>query len=210
MESQPSADGIWQREEHAAQSAQANPSALPQLRMAAHQHDDDSAPYLSSNQQNLLLAALNAQAKDRQATLAQAGFPGLRTSTSDRNPSAVKTEETGNMSGNALFMSPQNAELDSLDYTPELDYLDGDDSFDFDNADLGGEMIGALPGEEHLNGHEKRKSPDDKDASEEADPKRHETQDGTEKGAKKPGRKPLTSEPTTVRLRHASTFEVPY
>ncbi|KAF2172906.1 hypothetical protein M409DRAFT_49418 [Zasmidium cellare ATCC 36951] len=109
---------------------------------------------------------------------------------------------------NALFMSPQNAELDNLnvDYTPDLDYLDGD-SFDFENADLGGEMIGALPGSggdsrEDLtmngDGHEKRKSPDENGDSETGDAKRQETQEG-EKGAKKPGRKPLTSEPTTKR-----------
>jgi len=95
-----------------------------------------------------------------------------------------------------MFISPQNPELDNFngDYTPDLDYLDGD-SFDFDNADLGGEMIGALPG----SAHEKRKSPTEKDSSEESDPKRQETQEG-EKGAKKPGRKPLTSEPTTVSV----------
>lgn len=90
-------------------------------------------------------------------------------------------------------MSPQDATLDNLDdYTPDLDYLDGD-GFDFENADLGGEMIGALPGD----GHDKRKSPDDSAGDPEGDAKRQETQEG-EKTAKKPGRKPLTSEPTTV------------
>lgn len=92
----------------------------------------------------------------------------------------------------ALFMSPQ-ADGFGLDYTPGLDYLDNDDSFDFEDADLGGEMIGALPGE----GHEKRKSPDEGADSPEPDSKRQETNDG-EKAAKKPGRKPLTNEPTTV------------
>ncbi|KAK4549333.1 hypothetical protein LTR36_006330 [Oleoguttula mirabilis] len=96
---------------------------------------------------------------------------------------------------NGLFMSPQNAELDSFngDYTPDLDYLDGE-GYDFENADLGGEMIGALPGD----GHEKRKNPDEQDEDDEGDPKRQETHGG-EKGAKKPGRKPLMSEPTTKR-----------
>lgn len=76
-------------------------------------------------------------------------------------------------------MSPQNAELDNLnvDYTPDLDYLDGD-SFDFENADLGGEMIGALPGngadgQSNGDGHEKRKSPDENGDSETGDAKRY-------------------------------------
>lgn len=85
------------------------------------------------------------------------------------------------------------------DFTPELDYLDGDTSFDFDNADLGGEMIGALPGSGgEPEQHDKRKSPDENESPEEGDAKRQETQEG-EKGAKKPGRKPLTNEPTTKR-----------
>ena len=69
-------------------------------------------------------------------------------------------------------------------------------------------MIGSLPGSGgNANGdlsNEKRKSPDENDASEEGDAKRQETQDG-EKGAKKPGRKPLTSEPTTVCLLYQMT-----
>lgn len=105
------------------------------------------------------------------------------------------------ISANSLFMSPANAEIDNFDadYTPDLEYLDGDASFDFENADLGGEMIGALPGSsfEAIDAHEKRKQPDEDDGEDESDPKRQETLEG-ERGAKKPGRKPLTSEPTTV------------
>ena len=103
--------------------------------------------------------------------------------------------------GNGVFISPTEAEFDNFgDYTPELDYLD--DGFDFENADLGGEMIGALPvagdSTEDLTGtHEKRKNPDGTASG--GDAKRQETENG-EKGAKKPGRKPLTSEPTTVCL----------
>lgn len=141
-------------------------------------NEDKITPYLDPNQQDLLLAALNAQAQDKSG----------------------QAKQNANMSGNALFMSPQDAQLDNLDYTPDLDYLDGDNSFDFDNADLGGEMIGALPARTSLDeGHEKRKSRDEGDAADEGDAKRQETQDG-ERTGKKPGRKPLTNEPTTVRL----------
>lgn len=111
-------------------------------------------PYLSPNQQDLLLAAFESQTAK----------PSARRSNSDTM--SVSNE-------NALFMSPQNAELDNLnvDYTPDLDYLDGD-SFDFENADLGGEMIGALPGT-GADGHEKRKSPDENGDSETGDAKRY-------------------------------------
>ncbi|KAK5110020.1 hypothetical protein LTR62_006387 [Meristemomyces frigidus] len=168
-------------------------SRLPeeQQRMAAS-HLLQDAPHLSDNQQNLLLAALNAQARDRQSrqsASARAADSGVNQHTTYAQPTQP------DMSASTLFMSPADAELDNFneDYTPDLDYLDGDESFDFDNADLGGEMIGALPGSGEL--HDKRKNPDEQDGSDEADPKRQEG----EKGAKKPGRKPLTNEPTTKR-----------
>lgn len=149
------------------------------------------ARYLSQNQKHLLLAALNSQAAsgidtattldDTLQTRAASGPPG----------------KMNGISGDGLFMSPQQAQLDNFngDFTPDLDYLDGD-SFDFDNADIGGEMIGALPGAT-IEQHEKRKISDGDIDDEEGDAKRQETQEG-EKSAKKPGRKPLTSEPTTV------------
>ena len=139
--------------------------------------------YLDPTQQDLLLAALNTQAN------------GIQNTQSQEPQSAIMNGADG-----TGFISPSEAELDNFgDYTPDLDYLD--DGFDFENADLGGEMIGALPGggdsSEDLNGaHEKRKNPDGTDADG-GNAKRQETGDG-EKGAKKPGRKPLTSEPTTV------------
>lgn len=110
------------------------------------------------------------------------------------------------LAGNGLYMSPQQ-DVDSfgVDDTPYLDYLDGDNSFDFDSTDLTGDMIGALPGGDGDGSgdgqHEKRKSPDDdNEDDEEGDHKRQE-KDGDQRGAKKPGRKPLTSEPTTVSFR---------
>ncbi|WPH02635.1 Hypothetical protein R9X50_00550000 [Acrodontium crateriforme] len=154
---------------------------------------------LSRDQQNLLLAALNAQAGDGHSQHQSAG-------TSEHHDSSTLQSVAMNVSDQSnLFISPQSAELDNFnDFTPDLDYLDGDNSFDFDNADLGGEMIGALPGsgrespeEEASKGelHDKRKSPGDSQDGEEGDAKRQEG----EKGNKKPGRKPLTSEPTTKR-----------
>jgi AP-1-like factor len=100
----------------------------------------------------------------------------------------------------ALFMNPPKADpgLYSKEYTPAYDdYLDPDDHFDFEDADLGGDTPGALPGDGEV--HEKRKSRDESAGTPEHDSKRQETNDG-EKAAKKPGRKPLTSEPTTVSV----------
>lgn len=150
-------------------------------------------PYLSQNQQKLLDRALNSQ---NQQSYPQPGYTGIKRSES--NP----PKPTDTMNGNALYTSPpQNGDLDGYDYTPDLDYLDGDNGFDFDNADLGGDLIGALPGENGVEQHEKRKSPDEAGTpEEEGDAKRQETLDGDKGQAKRPGRKPLTSEPTTVSL----------
>jgi len=148
-------------------------------------------PYLSPNERDLLLAALNSQAHPDHL---QNQHPREQSSQEASTAERQNTMSASNDSG--LFISPHMTDMDTfgLDCTPDLDYLDGDVSFDFENADLGGEMIGALPGDHN----EKRKNPDEDDLSEESSAKRQETQEG-EKGAKKPGRKPLTNEPTTKR-----------
>ncbi|KAK5219216.1 DNA-binding transcription factor yap1 [Exophiala xenobiotica] len=88
--------------------------------------------------------------------------------------------------------APGSGNLDFSDESPFLDFdpdADFDESFDFDeNA----RMIGDIPGELH----DKRKSIDGKDDDDEGGGKRRE---GEDKTAKKPGRKPLTSEPTSKR-----------
>ncbi|SMR44555.1 unnamed protein product [Zymoseptoria tritici ST99CH_3D1] len=161
-------------------------------------------PYLSANQQDLLVAALNSNSNHPQHTTGPGPVTSKRSASDPDN-----NQITMDANGNQVFLSPQNGEMDNfdIDYTPELDYLNGDSGFDFENADLGGDMIGALPGRQcssddiYANagdGHEKRKSRDDYDA-EEGDAKRQETQEGEKSGAKKPGRKPLTNEPTTKR-----------
>ncbi len=97
----------------------------------------------------------------------------------------------------------QNPGSGHLDFSDESPYLDFDPDGDFGdsglNFDPNGRMIGDLPDDEdddegeHL--HDKRKSFGDRDDDEEGGGKRRE---GEDKQAKKPGRKPLTSEPTTV------------
>lgn len=175
---------------HASQRQQPadNPAAPNPVRSSTRQ---PTAPYLNHNQQDLLLAALHSQATGRQNQQENDISEGIKP---EIDPNTQPT-----MNDNELFMSPAQAHLDNTinDFTPDLDYLDND--FDFENADLGGEMIGALPGgTSDGNGelHDKRKNPDEADDDEEGDAKRQEG----EKGSKKPGRKPLTSEPTTVSM----------
>ncbi|KAI7660577.1 hypothetical protein KC322_g17467, partial [Hortaea werneckii] len=193
--------GSQQLADNMRQPEHASPTAgSTSRRRTGGQQLSQATPHLSHKQQDLLLAALNSQLdKTKQQPIHHAHYE-VSDDTAAHHPSLASAQPLlPTMNGdntNGLYISPQDAALDNLndDFTPDLDYFDGD-NFDFDNADLGGEMIGALPGGE---GNEKRKSPDERDEFDETEPKRQETLDG-EKGSKKPGRKPLTSEPTTKR-----------
>ncbi len=193
-----SADQLTQRQYRSTDPAELYPPRL----MASQQSLGDQiiSPHLSQNQQDLLLAALNSQAGSRQSTFPLANSNHNTQATPINSASQPSNMNSFNEDG--LFISPQQATLDDFqdNYSPDLDYLD-DEGFDFENTDLGGEMIGTLPGDS-FNGndlHEKRKNSEEFSGEEEGDAKRQETQEG-EKSAKKPGRKPLTSEPTTVSM----------
>lgn len=107
------------------------------------------------------------------------------------------TEEQYGLFDSNTQSEPSSGHLDfNPDESPYLDFDidgdgdgDGDDSYDFDSN---GQMIGEMPESGEL--HDKRKSMDDND-DDEGGGKRRE---GEDKSGKKPGRKPLTSEPTTV------------
>jgi len=157
--------------------------------------------YLDANQQDLLLAALASNAQNPNDIFA-AGLNNLDTKqamNAQQFPYSVD-----NLDPN-YFTSPQQSTPASafnnigVDESPFADF-DGDNSFDFDNADTGDLMIGALPGDSPRRSEEtaeKRKSPGDDVEDPDGGGKRRE---GEDKQAKKPGRKPLTSEPTTVCL----------
>ncbi|RMZ83141.1 hypothetical protein DV738_g1380, partial [Chaetothyriales sp. CBS 135597] len=106
---------------------------------------------------------------------------------------ALKTNQAGTSS------VPGSGQLSFDDESPYLDFdNDGefDDSFDLDPD---ARMIGDLPGEQLPTNdelHDKRKSMDGKDGDDEGGRKRRE---GEDKTGKRPGRKPLTSEPTSKR-----------
>lgn len=135
--------------------------------------DQPFNPYLSNAQQELLLAAL-----------------------ASNNPGANRDTKKVPTDMNAIEFE---------DTSPYLDYLDGDTSFDFDATDLGGQQMfenmgsnasdksGSTDGDKP----DKRKSPEESSPDDEIEAKRRE---GEPKEAKKPGRKPLTSEPTTVSI----------
>ena len=152
--------------------------------------------YLDATQQDLLLAAL-ASNNQNPNDLFSAGFDNG--SSNKQSMSNSQFQYPLDSLDPAYFTSPQqqaptNNFNNSMDESPFVDYLDGDNSFDFDNAD--GDMIGPLPGDTPGDSSEKRKSPGDEgDDDDEGGGKRRE---GEDKQAKKPGRKPLTSEPTTV------------
>lgn len=149
---------------------------------------------LTPQQQSLLFAALNSNKQP---------MPGNM-----------------NMSPASFGNSPsQKTDLNAFDTSPFLDYdydINGDSSFDFSFGDgSNAKMIGDLPGTagsdksgSENNETEKRSHPEDENEDDGGDAKRQET---GEKVSKKPGRKPLTTEPTSVSpaTRNANTNHVP-
>lgn len=143
---------------------------------------------LSPHQRDLLVTALNSN---------QTGSPKARMAPKAPSQGAVQPYTPTDSS------APGSGRLDYNDDSPFLDLpLDGEDGFDFDDQ---GQMFGDLPeDDEYENGttdpdhlHDKRKSMGGEDDDDEGGGKRRE---GDDKQAKKPGRKPLMNEPTTVSM----------
>lgn len=144
---------------------------------------------LSPRQEELLFAALNSNKSsnnmDTSISAQNNGLPNASASAFNDSPT----------------QAPGSGTLNGFEESPFIDYdyeFEGDDSFNFDfTNDSQGQMIGNLPGtssDGDADNHEKRSHPDDDD-DEEGGGKRRE---GDDKSSKKPGRKPLTSEPTSV------------
>jgi AP-1-like factor len=136
--------------------------------------------YLSPDQQDLLLAALTSNNPNAKR---QSGTPHIKT---DQSPEQSLNNISAPPSGgfeNANHFGYDD-ESPYLDFTPDVD-------FDFTGS---ADLIGDLPGSADYDIGGKRKSIDGKSdvEGEETGKKRRESE------AKKPGRKPLTSEPTTV------------
>ncbi|KAG5300185.1 bZIP transcription factor [Histoplasma capsulatum G186AR] len=158
--------------------------------------------YLSPDQQDLLLAALasgdktakmaNGQSQPNPPSEAQ--FPDSRPNSS--SPQVNSFDNTG-ISNRDIFESPPDEPLDIAQLGFEgSPFLGFDLDVDFDpREDLIGDLPGPSPNGDDIEQGEKRKSIDGNEEAE-GGKKRRETDD---KMAKKPGRKPLTSEPTTKR-----------
>ncbi|KAH7346586.1 BAP1, transcription factor bZIP [Rhexocercosporidium sp. MPI-PUGE-AT-0058] len=146
---------------------------------------------LSARQEELLFAALNSNNKVSNLD------------TSNLQSKDQYTMAPGSFTESPL-QAPGSATLNGFEESPFIDYdyeFDGDGSFDYGdfNNESQAQMIGNLPGtssDGDNDNHDKRSHPDDDDNEEEGGGKRRE---GDEKAAKKPGRKPLTSEPTSKR-----------
>ncbi|OAA70240.1 Transcription factor PAP1 [Cordyceps fumosorosea ARSEF 2679] len=143
--------------------------------------------FLTPHQQNLLFAALNANKPQPSASAAP-------------NPVSLSPSSFKNSPGNGAAVTGGYQDSPFLD---NYEYEFADSSFDFSFADNDQTtMIGDMPSTSDKSDtpdddlHEKRSYPDEDDDAFENDPKRRE---GGEKVPKKPGRKPLTSEPTSKR-----------
>lgn len=145
--------------------------------------------YLSPDQQDLLLAALHSNTPANKQ-LNHTPRIKARHSPEETSPNSFGAPPSG---GYGDPLSSLNT-FDGLE--EESPFLDYDPNVDFDFSGSGN-LIGDLPGttsDQDYDTGEKRKSIDGKaeGEGEETGKKRRESE------AKKPGRKPLTSEPTTV------------
>jgi AP-1-like transcription factor len=144
---------------------------------------------LSPHQEELLYAALNSNKNPSIDTFSHQSNERLPMAPSSFAESPLDAPGSGTLNG--FEESP------FIDYDYEFD-ADGT-GFDYDFAnDSQAQMIGNLPGtssDGDADGNDKRSHPDDDGDDEEGGGKRREAD---EKASKKPGRKPLTSEPTSV------------
>ena len=153
--------------------------------------------YLDATQQDLLLAAL-ASNNQNPDDLFSVGMENKRTMSVPQYPYSVDGLDPAYLTSPSQ-VTPATGYSDlGTEESPFVGMPDGDASLDFDKTQ-GDLMIGSLPGATPGDSHEKRKNPDDEDdeGEDEGGGKRRE---GDDKQAKKPGRKPLTSEPTTVSI----------
>jgi AP-1-like transcription factor len=154
----------------------------------------DSQYYLSPTQQDLLAAALSSNQPSSLARVAEKD-KGNQVS-ANGNGHQDSTRDYVDPSPQTRAIPGQVAKADDSPYLGfDLD-ADGDDQFEFDsNAQFIGDFPGDASQVDSSEHHEKRKSVDDKDEDDEGGGKRRESEGGT---GKKPGRKPLIAEPTTV------------
>lgn len=158
---------------------------------------------LTRSQEGLLRTALSSNSTDNVSHKPNAAT--FNNSVSHIEPQQLSTgvmANSTNMYTSPIQQAPGSGQLDSFDESPFLDYENLEDgNFDWENS--GDQLFGDIPGTE-LNDegehHDKRKASVDEEDEMENSRKRREGDDKTpKKTGQKPGRKPLTGEPTTVR-----------
>ena len=154
---------------------------------------------LSPDQEELLRKALSSNTNKNSPQVSRNGTSSATRSSSDPTKPQQSTDYMAN--GSNMFTSPVqetpgSGQLSNFDESPFLDFDLDDGNFDWDNS--GDQLFGDLPGAESYGDgdhHDKRKASTEDEDEEEGTSKRREADDKT---AKKPGRKPMTGEPTTV------------
>lgn len=167
-------------------------------------------PYtpLAPEQRRLLLAALSSYRKNS-GNDAQPNSTSPPASAGAAVPSSLAAQKASAAMSASDGVSPSvfdnSASKTSNDVLYDFPSLDNADfNFDFDDAAAQGrnsidDSFASFANFDAADAQgEKRKSPeeDEEEDDDDNDPKRHEGDD--DKSSKKPGRKPLTSEPTTV------------
>jgi AP-1-like factor len=158
-------------------------------------------PSLSTAQRNLLQQALASNKRSRQngpaatpAELVNNYFP-----TFPQAPAPAKAHDLIFDNVNPAIFDVSQDSFPTSGYDSTFDdsllstYNDNSGLFDFGSA---------ATSPQQTEEHDKRKSPDEED-DEEDDESDHKRQEGDDKVAKKPGRKLITAEPTTVSIECA-------
>ena len=155
---------------------------------------------LTPDQEDLLRAALSSNNPNKSSPkISRNGTSSATRSSSDPPNLQQNTDYMANgpnMFTSPLQETPGSGQLSNFDESPLLDFELDDTNFDWDNS--GDQLFGDLPGTELYGDgehHDKRKASIEDEDEEEGTSKRRE---GDDKTAKKPGRKPMTGEPTTV------------
>lgn len=158
---------------------------------------------LTRSQEGLLRTALSSNSTNGNAS--QKPYTAMPSNShSYTDPKQLNTTSPtniANMYTSPIQQTPGSGQLDSFDESPFLEYENLDDgTFDWENS--GDQLFGDLPGNEYNEEgehHDKRKASVDEEDEEEGSSKRREGDDkSAKKTGQKPGRKPLTGEPTTV------------
>lgn len=163
---------------------------------------------LTPDQQDLLLTAL---ASNRPQAMSNTSTMSSNRVSNSTKPSVDRVSSSPNQGRQSLDAARTNIELhrsplqespglggvssDGFYESPLLDFELDDGSYDWENS--AEKLFGNLPGasnDEEGDLHDKRKSPEEEEDEESG----HKRREGEDKSAKKPGRKPLTGEPTTV------------